>query len=75
MWTAHFWKDTVERAIRTAAQVAVGALTTSATIYEVDTKAVIGIVAISTVVSVLTAIGAAGIGDEGTASVLKNEVE
>lgn len=71
MWTASFWKDTIERAIRTAAQVAVGALTTSATIYEVDAKAVVGIVAISTVVSVLTSIGAAGVGEQGTASVLK----
>ena len=73
MWTKTFWVDTVERTIRTAAQVAVGALTTSVTIYEIDPKAIIGVVAISALTTVLTAIGASGIGDHGTASVIPKE--
>lgn len=73
MWSAFFWKDAIERAIRTAAQVAVGALTTSATIFEIDAKAVVGTIAISTLVSILTSIGASGVGETGTASVLPKE--
>ena len=70
MWSAFFWKDAIERAIRTAAQVAVGALTTSATIFEIDAKGVVGTIAISTLVSILTSVGASGVGETGTASVL-----
>lgn len=77
MWTIQFWKDALERALKSAAQFAVVALGGNATdFWSLDWKAVLGVVLSGTVLSVLTSIasGALPMGSDGTAS-LTNAVE
>lgn len=68
MWTADFWKDTAERAVKTAAQTAGGVLIIGTPIWEIDWQAGLGITATATVLSLLTSIASAGVGTKGTAS-------
>ena len=51
-----FWKASAERAIKTAAQVAVATIGTTAAIHEVDWAVVGSATALATVLSVLTSV-------------------
>lgn len=68
IWTGAFWKDTAERAIKTAAQTAGAVLVVGTPIWEVDWTAGLGITATATALSVLTSIASSGVGTKGTAA-------
>lgn len=70
MWTATFWKDAAERAVKTAAQTAGGVLVVGVPIWEVDWTAGLGITATATALSLLTSIASSGRGDHESASAL-----
>ncbi|MDV6299939.1 MULTISPECIES: holin [Dietzia] len=71
MWTAAFWKDASERAVKTAAQTAGGVLIIGTPIWEIDWQAGLGITATATVLSLLTSIASSGRGDGDSASALQ----
>ena len=71
MWTATFWKDAAERAVKTAAQTAGGVLVVGVPIWEVDWTAGLGITATATALSLLTSIASSGRGDHESASALE----
>ena len=72
MWTKLFWKDAVERAIKTAAQAAVALMTSGATgILDVDWMNILSVSALAFVTSVLTSLIGSTTGDKGTASFVK----
>lgn len=70
MWTLAFWKDTAERALKTAAQAVVLGLglAQGANLFEMDFMAALGLAAGGAVLSVLTSIISAPFGEKGTAS-------
>lgn len=69
MWTWNFWKQALERAIKTAAQVAAALLGVSGLgILDVNWKSVGSIVALAVVASLLTSIGTAGVGQTDSPS-------
>lgn len=55
-WTKEFWMAALNRAIRTGAQAALSMITVGVAIFDVDWLAVLGVVATSMVVSILTSI-------------------
>ncbi|WP_237551971.1 holin [Streptomyces sp. cg28] len=66
MWTAAFWKATAERAVRTFAQSLAAVLVAGATnLLNVDWVAALGTAGLATLLAVLTALGAAGVGPHG----------
>ena len=68
-----FLKDTLERAIKTFAQAAVGALGAGATgLIGVDWVNILSIAGFAAVVSVLTSVGSFNIGED-TASAIKSQ--
>ena len=71
MWTRAFWKDTAERAVKTAAQTAGGVLIVGTPIWEIDWTAGLGITATATVLSILTSLASSGRGDHESASALE----
>ncbi len=74
MWTAKFWKKTAERAGKTAAQFALGAL--GATVFTsvgevVGTGQAVGFAALfGAIASVLTSVASIDIGDKGSPSLV-----
>ena len=71
MWTIQFWKDAGERAIKTAAQTALGSLVvTNVPVWDLDWSAGVGIVVTATLASVLTSIGSATRGNHQSASLV-----
>lgn len=74
MWSADFWKDVVERTIRTAAQAAVGSIGTTAVINEVQWDVVGGTSAVAAVVCVLMALAAPNKDESGNASFREDAV-
>lgn len=75
-FNAVFWKDTVERAIKTFAQGVLGAFgaDVALSVVEVDWAQAAGIGATAAIVSVLTSIVSAGVSNNGTASVVPEVV-
>lgn len=71
MWTAAFWKDTAERAVKTAAQTAGGVLIVGTPIWDIDWSAGLGITATATALSILTSVASSGRGDHESASALE----
>lgn len=66
-----FWKDATERAVKTAAQVAVAMIGTGVVgIVDVDWYSVGSVSLVAALVSVLTSLGSDRVGDPGTASVV-----
>lgn len=71
MFTADFWRDALERACKTAAQAAAGAIGTGALgIIDVDWTGVAAAAALGFILSIITSIGSEPFGDAGTPSVL-----
>lgn len=71
LFTASFWLDALERAVKTAAQTLIALVTTNATaVTELDWQEVGIATAVATGLSVLTSIVSSGIGEPGTASLL-----
>lgn len=77
LFTAEFWLDAVDRAIRTAAQSLATTLGGDAfNLWEVDSRAVLGVALGSSAFSILTSIIAIPFGQEeakGTASLVKTQ--
>lgn len=71
MWTADFWKDTAERAVKTAAQTGAALLVVGTPIWEIDWTAGLGITATATALSILTSLASSGRGDHESASALE----
>lgn len=72
MWTVQFWKDAVERAIKTFAQTLAAVLGAGAVdILSVQWTSALAVSAGAALVSVLTSLGSEKFGLEGTASLTK----
>ena len=73
MFAATFWKSTVERSIRTAAQVLLGFLVVGETgVLDVDWEQALSVTGVAVIASILTSVVATGVGDKGTASLVKD---
>lgn len=65
MWTAKFWRETAERAIKTAAQAALAFFIVGQTVLtEVDWTVVAGGTAVAAIASVLTSLASTPFGPE-----------
>jgi len=72
MFTATFWKSTIERSVRTAAQVLLGFLVVGETgVLDVDWEQALSVTGVAVIASILTSVVATGVGDKGTASLVK----
>lgn len=76
MFTKQFWLDAVERAIRTAAQAAIGVLGVEAVgVLTTDWQGVTLAAIVAAIVSVLTSMGGSQRGDPDTATLITPPVE
>ena len=72
MFTLLFWKDAVERAVKTAAQTAVALLGTGLVgVLDVDWLQVLSVSAVAALVSLLTSVSSSPFAEDGTASLIK----
>lgn len=63
MWTTTFWRETAERAIKTAAQAALAFFVVGQTVFqEIDWAVVAGGTAVAAVASVLTSLASSPFG-------------
>ena len=75
MFTASFWKQAAERALRTVAQALVAVIAaTSFDWFSADWRAIAGTALTAGVLSLLTSIASAGIGEKGTPSIVAGPV-
>lgn len=71
MFTTSFWKSAAERAIKTVAQALIAVLAaTTFDWFTADWQAIAGTAATAGVLSLLSSIASAGIGDKGTPSIV-----
>lgn len=71
MWTTKFWKQTAERATKTAAQAGLAFFVVGETMFDqIDWAAVAGGTAVAAIASVLTSIASAPFGPEDSPSVV-----
>ena len=71
MWTVSFWKQVAERAVKSAAQVAVAMLSVDGLgILDVNWAAVGSVAGLAAVVSVLTSMASGFVGSRQTASLV-----
>lgn len=70
MWSKAFWRDAAERAVKTAAQSALGVLTATS-VDAIDWAGGVSVVAVATAASVLTSIVSSGRGDTDSASLVR----
>jgi hypothetical protein len=71
MFTATFWKSAAERAIKTVAQALIAVIAaTTFDWFTADWQAIAGTAATAGVLSLLSSIASAGIGDKGSTSLL-----
>lgn len=74
MWEGKFWKGTLERAIRTAAQAILALWGTQITgILEVDWTQAASVAALAAFTSVLMSIAATGVGDHESPSFVRED--
>jgi hypothetical protein len=72
MWTISFWKQAVERAVKTAAQAGAAFFVVGTTgVADVDWATVGGIAGAAAVASVLTSLASAPFGQENSPSVVE----
>ena len=72
MWGVGFWKSAGERAARTFAQVLLSMLVVGETGFlDVDWVQALSVSGLAALASVLMSIVATGVGDEGTASLIR----
>jgi hypothetical protein len=72
MWTKNFWKQAAERAIKSAAQALIGAWTLDGVfnVLDVDLQLGAGVAGGAVVLSLLTSIVTAGMGEPGDPSMV-----
>lgn len=71
MFTKSFWKSAAERAIKTVAQALIAVIAaTTFDWFTADWQAIAGTAATAGVLSLLSSIASAGIGDRGTTSLM-----
>jgi len=71
MFTATFWKSAAERAIKTVAQALIAVIAaTTFDWFTADWQAIAGTAATAGVLSLLSSIASAGIGDKGSTSLM-----
>lgn len=71
MFTSTFWKSAAERAIKTVAQALIAVLAaTTFDWFTADWQAIAGTAATAGVLSLLSSIASAGMGDKGSTSLL-----
>jgi r1t holin len=71
MWAAKFWKDALERAVKTFAQAALALLTGDGLgVLDVDWGTVGSVGLLAALASVLTSVVSLGFGNDGTASMV-----
>jgi hypothetical protein len=76
MWDLSFWKQTVERAVKTAAQAGVAFFVIGTTgLADVDWAVVGGVAGAAAVASVLTSLASSPFGPENSPSLVKVEVK
>lgn len=74
MWSKKFWKETAERAIRTLSQVLLSMIVVGETGFlDVDWLQALSVAGLAAVASILMSIVATGIGDHGTASLIRQD--
>ena len=73
MWTARFWKDTAERAIKTAVQVAIPVVTATS-LDKVDWKTAGLTIASAVLLSVLSSLISSQVGSPADASLVTDPV-
>lgn len=69
VFTAVFWKDAAERALKTFSQSVLAILAVGAPIWDIDWTQGLGIALTATALSVLTSIASRGIGDDSASAV------
>jgi ElaB/YqjD/DUF883 family membrane-anchored ribosome-binding protein len=70
MFTLKFWKDAIERALKTAAQAGIVVIGTSQLVTEVDWVVVVSGAALGFILSILTSIASSAFGDGDSASLV-----
>lgn len=74
MWTLGFWKESLERAVKTAAQAAVAFFVVGETgVADVDWQTVGGVAVIAALVSVLTSLASAPFGQPDSPSLVRGD--
>lgn len=68
--TRTFWTQAAERALKTTAQAAIGAIGATALVQELDWTIVGGTTVIATILSVLSSVASAPVGDDSTPSLV-----
>lgn len=71
MFTRAFWKDALERALKTLAQALVATLLVGVPLWSIDWIEVLGIGLTAAVISLLTSLASGGLGNKGTASITR----
>ena len=69
----HFWKDALERAVKTAAQTAVAALGTSTVLGQINWLAALSTVGAATLMSLLTSLASSNLTGTNSASLVDRE--
>ena len=73
MWTVEFWRSSAERALRTFAQVLLSMIVVGETGFmDVDWVQAGSVAGLAALASVLMSIVATGVGDKGTASLVRD---
>ena len=73
MWSVEFWRSAGERALRTLAQVLLSLIVVGETGFlDVDWVQAGSVAGLAALASVLISIGATGLGDKGTASLVRD---
>ena len=73
MWTVEFWRSSAERALRTFAQVLLSMIVVGETGFmDVDWVQAGSVAGLAALASVLMSVVATGVGDKGTASLVRD---